>query len=225
MKKVPLLLLFTIMLTNSVSAQFQLPPLPYAYDALEPYIDAKTMYLHYNRHHGAFANNLNNLLSEHPQWLEKEVIDILKNLDQLPADIRRPVRNNAGGFYNHSLFWEILAPAGTAPISERMTEVLARNFGSFDEFQGEFERASMSIFGSGWVWLMRDDEGNLYIATTPNQDNFRMDAERRNHTPILANDIWEHAFYLLYHNRRADYVAAFWNVINWNRVEELYFGL
>ena len=215
---------FSLLLTMQVSAQFQLPGLLYAYDALEPYIDAKTMYLHYNRHHGAFVNNLNRILSDHPEWQGKTAIELLKNLERLPEEIRTPIRNNAGGFYNHSLFWEIMAPPGTAPISERMSEILVRNFGSFDAFVAEFERASMSVFGSGWVWLMRDNEGNLYIATTPNQDNFRMDPERRNHTPILANDVWEHAFYLLYHNRRADYVAAFWNVINWNRVEELYFG-
>jgi Fe-Mn family superoxide dismutase len=182
------------------------------------------MYLHHNRHHGAFVNNLNRVLADHPEWQGRDALYLLQNLRRLPEEIRTVIRNNAGGYYNHSLFWTILAPAGTAPISQRMTDVLVRNFGSFENFQTEFDRASMSVFGSGWVWLMRNDEGKLYIATTPNQDNFRMNLKRQNHTPILANDVWEHAFYLLYHNRRADYVAAFWNVINWNRVEELYFG-
>ncbi|MDR0332798.1 MAG: superoxide dismutase [Dysgonamonadaceae bacterium] len=223
MKKISLLLLSTL-LTLSASAQFQLPELPYSYDALEPYIDTKTMDIHYNRHHGAFVNNLNRILSDYPEWQGKDAVYLLKNLDLLPAEIRTPIRNNAGGFYNHSLFWEILAPAGTAPISARMTDVLVRNFGSFEAFQAEFERAFMSVFGSGWVWLMKDQEGKLYIATTPNQDNFRMDAERRNHTPILANDVWEHAYYLRYQNLRAEYVSDFWNVVNWKRVEELYFS-
>ena len=214
----------SVIFALSVSAQFKLPELPYAYDALEPYIDAKTMYIHYNFHHGAFVNNLNRILSNYPEWQGKTAIELLQNLDRLPDEIRTPIRNNAGGFYNHSLFWEIMAPAGTAAISPRMKEVLISNFGSFEAFQAEFDRASISVFGSGWVWLMSDELGKLYIATTPNQDNFRMNVERKNHFPILALDVWEHAYYLLYQNRRAEYISAFWNVVNWSRVEELYFG-
>jgi len=214
----------SVIFALSVSAQFKLPELPYAYDALEPYIDAKTMYIHYNFHHGAFVNNLNRILSNYPEWQGKTAIELLQNLDRLPDEIRTPIRNNAGGFYNHSLFWEIMAPAGTAAISPRMKEVLISNFGSFEAFQAEFDRASISVFGSGWVWLMSDEFGKLYIATTPNQDNFRMNVERKNHFPILALDVWEHAYYLLYQNRRAEYISAFWNVVNWSRVEELYFG-
>ena len=204
--------------------QFRLKGLPYPYDALEPYIDSKTMNIHYHNHHGAFSNNLNRILSDYPEWQDKDAVFLLKNLDLLPAEIRTAVRNNAGGFYNHDLFWQLLAPAGTAPISAQMEELISRNFGSFEAFQAEFEQSAASRFGSGWVWLMKDAAGKLYIVSTPNQDNPLMDAVTQNDTPILALDVWEHAYYLKYQYRRAAYVSAFWNVVNWNKVEDLYFG-
>jgi len=204
--------------------QFRLTGLPFPYDALEPYIDGKTMNIHYHNHHGAFSNNLNRLLGDLPEWRDKDVVFLLKNLDLLPAEIRTAVRNNAGGFYNHDLFWNILAPAGTAPISARMERIINRNFGSFEAFQAEFEQSAAARFGSGWVWLMKDTEGQLYIVSTPNQDNMRMNIATQNHTPILALDVWEHAYYLKYQYRRAAYVSAFWNVVNWTKVEKLYFS-
>ena len=204
--------------------QFRLKGLPYPYDALEPYIDSKTMNIHYHNHHGAFSGNLNRILGNHPEWQDKDAVFLCKNLDLLPAEIQTAVRNNAGGFFNHDLFWEVLAPAGTAPISARMENVINENFGSFEAFQAEFEQSAASRFGSGWVWLMKDTAGKLYIVSTPNQDNPLMDTAARNDTPILGLDVWEHAYYLKYQYRRAAYISAFWNVVNWNKVEELYFG-
>ncbi|MDR2963184.1 MAG: superoxide dismutase [Bacteroidales bacterium] len=223
MKKHIFILSSALLLSFSTMAQFQVNKLPYSYSALEPYIDSATMFIHYNFHHTAFANNLNRILADYPDWKSKSDVFILQNINLLPADIQTAVRNNAGGFYNHNLFWDILAPAGTAPISAKMKEVIVQNFGSFEAFQAEFNRFSSSVFGSGWVWLMKNDKGKLYIASTPNQDNPLINALCQSDTPILALDVWEHAYYLEYQNRRGEYIDAFWHVVNWKKVEELYF--
>ena len=212
----------SVCLSLSAVAQFKQREMPYPYDALEPHIDAATMRVHYNGHHAGFANNLNNLLANHPDWQDKDIVHLLRNLAQLPAEIQTPVRNNGGGFFNHNFWWEILAPAGTAPLSEKMKDVIAKNFESFEKFKSEFEKAATSRFGSGWIWLVKDKDGKLSILSTPNQDNPLMNT--KDDTPVLALDVWEHAYYLKYQNRRAEYIAAYWNVVNWKKVEELYFG-
>lgn len=194
----------------------QLPNLPYAYDALEPYIDAQTMIIHHTKHHQAYIDNLNGALAKHPE-IELNLEGFLKNLDNVPADIRNVVRNNGGGVYNHNLFWTVLAPArGQAPSNEFLAAI-AKAFGSFDNFKADFETAAKTRFGSGWAWLIVDAEKNLKVVSTPNQDTPLNEG-----TPILNLDVWEHAYYLKYQNRRPEYVGNFWNVVNWNEVERLY---
>ena len=194
----------------------QLPNLPYAYDALEPYIDAQTMIIHHTKHHQAYIDNLNGALAKHPE-IELNLEGLLKKLDNVPADIRNVVRNNGGGVYNHNLFWTVLAPArGQAPSNELLAAI-AKAFGSFDNFKADFETAAKTRFGSGWAWLIVDAEKNLKVVSTPNQDTPLNEG-----TPILNLDVWEHAYYLKYQNRRPEYVGNFWNVVNWNEVERLY---
>ena len=195
---------------------YQLPNLPYAYDALEPYIDAQTMIIHHTKHHQAYVDNLNGALAKHPE-VELNLEALLKNLDNVPADIRNVVRNNGGGVFNHNLFWTILAPArGQTPRGELLAAI-AKAFGSLDNFKAEFETAAKTRFGSGWVWLIVDAEKNLKVVSTPNQDTPLNEG-----TPILNLDVWEHAYYLKYQNRRPEYVGNFWNVVNWDEVERLY---
>lgn len=197
----------------------QLPNLPYAYDALEPYIDAQTMIIHHTKHHQAYIDNLNGALAKHPE-IELNLEGFLKNLDNVPADIRNVVRNNGGGVYNHNLFWTVLAPArGQAPSNELLTAI-AKAFGSFDNFKADFETAAKTRFGSGWAWLIVDAEKNLKVVSTPNQDTPLNEG-----TPILNLDVWEHAYYLKYQNRRPEYVGNFWNVVNWKEVERLYLAV
>lgn len=197
----------------------QLPNLPYAYDALEPYIDAQTMIIHHTKHHQAYIDNLNGALAKHPE-IELNLEGFLKNLDNVPADIRNVVRNNGGGVYNHNLFWTVLAPArGQAPSNELLAAI-AKAFGSFDNFKADFETAAKTRFGSGWAWLIVDAEKNLKVVSTPNQDTPLNEG-----TPILNLDVWEHAYYLKYQNRRPEYVGNFWNVVNWNEVERLYLAV
>lgn len=196
---------------------FELPALPYAHDALEPNIDTQTMQIHHGKHHQAYVTNLNAAIAGTDA--EKHSIeDICKNISKYPV----AVRNNGGGHYNHSLFWTIMAPnAGGAPGGE-LAEAINKEFGSFDEFKKQFAQAAATRFGSGWAWLCVKEDGKLCVCSTPNQDNPLMDIADCKGTPILGCDVWEHAYYLHYQNRRPDYVSAFWNVVNWNKVAELY---
>jgi Fe-Mn family superoxide dismutase len=190
-----------------------LAPLPYDHAALEPHIDAQTMQIHHGKHHQAYVTNLNAALDKHPALHDHSLDDLLKNLAAVPDDIRMAVRNNGGGHWNHTFFWNLMAPnAGGAPTGA-LAEAIASSFGSFDAFKEKFAAAGMGRFGSGWAWLV-DNGGSLEIMSTPNQDNPLMEGRKA----ILGVDVWEHAYYLKYQNRRADYLAAFWNVINWSAV-------
>jgi len=203
------------------SAQFTLPTLPYKYSALEPYIDSTTMNIHLNNHHAAYVNNLNKALANYPDLQKKDINQLMAGIGTLPEAIKTAVRNNGGGHYNHSLFWKLMAPAGTAPMSAALEKVISDNFGSVSDFKTKFEAASLSRFGSGWVWLLKNADGKLSIQTTANQDNTLMDVIEAKGKPILALDVWEHAYYLKYQSKRAAYTAAFWNVVNWKEVEKL----
>ena len=194
---------------------FQLPDLPYAFDALEPHIDATTMQIHHDRHHAAYTTNLNGAI-EGTDLDGKSIEDILANISaQSPA-----VRNNGGGFYNHNLFWEVMSPNGGGEPSGALADAINKAFGSFDEFKAEFSKAAATRFGSGWAWLCAHADGSVSVCSTPNQDNPLMDVADCDGTPILGLDVWEHAYYLKYQNKRPDYVAAFFNVINWDKVSE-----
>ncbi|HVU09232.1 MAG TPA: superoxide dismutase [Verrucomicrobiae bacterium] len=197
---------------------FELPPLPYPADALEPHIDKATMEIHHDRHHKAYVDNLNKAIAGTP--LDSQTIDdIVKNIASVPENIRGPVRNNGGGHWNHSFFWKILAPkAGGAPTG-KLSDAINAAFGSFAEFQAKFEAAGLGRFGSGWAWLVSNG-GKLEIVSTTNQDNPLMgkSVSGAEGKPILGVDVWEHAYYLKYQNKRADYLKAFWNVVNWNEV-------
>ena len=198
-----------------------LPALPYAEDALEPHIDARTMNIHHTKHHQAYVTNLNNALAGHADLEALSLDDLQKNLALVPADKQAAVRNNGGGHYNHSLFWTILGPnAGGAPTGE-LAAAIDKAFGSFDAFKEQFAAAGVTRFGSGWAWLIVVN-GELKITSTPNQDNPLMDIADVKGAPILGLDVWEHAYYLKYQNRRPDYIAAFWNAVNWTKVASLY---
>jgi Fe-Mn family superoxide dismutase len=192
--------------------KFELPKLGYAYDALEPVIDARTMEIHYSKHHNAYVTNANAALEKHPEFnLPLEVF--LKDLNLVPEDIRMAIRNNAGGHFNHTLFWEVLTPGGSKAPKGALLEAINQAFGSFDAFKEAFGNAAKTRFGSGWAWLVKTPKG-LVVTSTPNQDTPLAEG-----TPILGLDVWEHAYYLNYQNRRPDYVAAFFSVINWDVVE------
>jgi Fe-Mn family superoxide dismutase len=197
-----------------------LPKLPYAFDALEPHIDAKTMEIHHGKHHAAYIDNLNKALANHPRLQQIRPAMLLQSTDKLPEDIRQAVINNGGGHVNHSLFWQMMAPkAGGAPKGD-VAKAIEKSFGSFDAFKTQFADAGMKRFGSGWAWLIANPDGNkpLAIVSTANQDNPIMTGN----SPILGLDVWEHAYYLKYQNKRADYITAWWNVVNWDFVNELY---
>lgn len=196
---------------------FELPKLPYAVDALEPYIDAQTMTIHHDKHHQAYVTNLNAALEKHPELAGKSLEDLLSNLNAVPEDIRVAVRNHGGGTWNHNMFWEIMAPKAAVTPSAELLKALESAFGSFDAFKAEFEKAANGRFGSGWAWLVKKGNG-LSIMSTANQDNPLSDGL----TPILGLDVWEHAYYLKYQNRRAEYVSNWWNVVNWPGVAERY---
>ena len=200
---------------------FTLPNLPYGFDALEPHIDTQTMQIHHGKHHAAYVNNLNKALEGKKDLEAKTIEDLIAHINAVPENIRTAVRNNGGGHYNHSLFWETIGPkAGGQPTGE-LADALKADFGSFDAFKEKFTTAATTRFGSGWAWLTVSG-GKLCVCSTPNQDNPLMDVAECKGTPILGIDVWEHAYYLKYQNRRPDYVAAFWNVINWNAVTKRY---
>ena len=195
---------------------YTVPALPYAFDALEPHIDARTMEIHHDKHHAAYVNNLNNALKDHPELAAKPVNELIADLSSVPEAIRTAVRNNGGGHSNHTFFWEIMGPGkGGAPVGT-LAEAITKTFGSFDEFKAKFEAAGVGRFGSGFVWLIVNKQGALEIVSTPNQDSPIMDGNK----PVLANDVWEHAYYLHYQNRRPDYLKAWWNVVNWDHAEQ-----
>ena len=194
---------------------YTLPDLPYAYDALEPYIDEETMHLHHDKHHNTYVTHLTSAIEQYPELGEKTIEELLSDMDAIPTDIKTAVRNNGGGHANHSFFWEIMAPnAGGEPTGE-IKEAINEAFGDFSSFKEEFKKAAAGRFGSGWAWLVMEN-GKLAITSTANQDSPLMEGK----TPILGLDVWEHAYYLKYKNVRPDYIAAFWNVINWDEVNK-----
>jgi Fe-Mn family superoxide dismutase len=194
---------------------FSVPDLPYAYDALEPHIDEATMRVHHDKHHQAYVDKANGAL-EGTEWADSDVEDVLKRLGDLPADKQGPVRNNAGGHYNHSLFWKMLSPDGGGEPGGELGEAITSAFGSFDAFKEEFKNAGIGQFGSGWAWLVKNSDGSVAVTKTPNQDSPISDGQ----TPLLGADVWEHAYYLKYQNKRPEYLDAFWNVVNWDYVAE-----
>jgi Fe-Mn family superoxide dismutase len=206
--------------TSETDAQFALPPLQYPYDAFVPHIDSVTMRIHYGNHHRAYVNNLNAAIDKYPELKNRGLEKLLSEITSLPADIRVTVRNNGGGHYNHSFFWTLLSPKPTKP-SSKLEKAIVSEFGSMDGFKAEFEKAASTRFGSGWVWLAVS-AGKLKILSTPNQDNPVMGDASEKGAPILALDVWEHAYYLQYQSNRGAYVKAFWNVVNWDKVSELY---
>ena len=195
---------------------FTLPPLPYPYDALEPHIDEATMKLHHGKHHQAYVDKLNAAIAS-SEWESKSIDEIMVSLDKVPDKMKAAVRNNGGGHYNHSLFWQWMSPTGGGEPTGKLAEAINAKFGSFAKFKEEFEAAGMSRFGSGWVWLIQDGS-ELSITTTPYQDCPVSEGKK----VLLGNDLWEHAYYLKYQNRRPEYLAAWWNVVNWNKVAELF---
>lgn len=199
---------------------FELPPLPYAFDALEPHIDARTMEIHHDRHHATYIMNANNALADHPDLAAMSAEDLIADLSAVPEGIRTAVRNNAGGHANHSLFWTVLSADGGAP-SGALAAAIDSAFGSLDAFKDEFAQAATTRFGSGWAWLIKQADGSLAVTSTPNQDSPLMDGSG---TPILGLDVWEHAYYLNYQNKRPDYIAAFWNVVNWDEAARRFGG-
>jgi len=192
---------------------FQLPPLPYAYDALEPFIDTLTMQIHHDKHHAGYVNNLNAALDKHPELNNKSLEDLLMDLNAVPDDIRTAVRNHGGGTWNHGMFWQIMAPHAGGEPKGSLAKAMGAAFGNFADFKAEFEKAANGRFGSGWAWLVKRD-GKLAVVSTANQDNPLSDGW----IPLLGLDVWEHAYYLKYQNRRAEYVTNWWNVVNWEAV-------
>ena len=193
---------------------FELPTLSYAYDALEPSIDARTMQIHHGKHHAGYTNNLNKALEGQDALADKSIEEILADLDSVPEGIRTTVRNNGGGYANHTLFWSVMSPDGGGEPEGELAAAIITAFGSFDDFKATFSQAASTRFGSGWAWLYVDGSGNLVVSSTPNQDTPLMDGN----TPILGLDVWEHAYYLNYQNRRPDYISAWWDVVNWDAV-------
>lgn len=195
---------------------FKLPPLPYDYSALEPHIDQRTMEIHHTKHHQAYVDNLNQALENYPDLQNKTLEELLQNIKAVPEKIRPAVINHGGGHYNHSLFWQTMSPQGGGKPRGQLAEALAQAFGGFENFQQEFTQAALSRFGSGWAWLVLVPDKNLKIYSTPNQDSPLMQSDM----PILGLDVWEHSYYLKHQHRRADYIAAWWNVVNWKEASE-----
>ena len=195
-----------------------LPELGFNFNALEPMIDTKTMEIHHGKHHAAYVTNLNNALANSQDLQKLEILDLISHLDKVPEAVRTAVRNNGGGHYNHSLFWKWITPGGSKKPSNTLEKELAATFGNFDAFVEKFSQAGLTRFGSGWAWLAVDKSNKLTVYSTPNQDSPVMEGL----TPLLGLDVWEHAYYLNYQNRRADYIKAFWSIVNWDYVAELY---
>ncbi len=200
---------------------YNLPPLPYAYGALEPYIESQIMELHHAKHQQAYVDGLNAALQQHPELFQKPLIELLKNLDSVPADIQTAVRNHGGGVYNHTFFWNIMNIKGGGEPVGKSGQAIKDAFGSFDAFKDKLSTSARSRFGSGWAWLSLDKSGALIVSSTANQDNPMSGGL----SPILGLDVWEHAYYLQYFNRRTDYISAWWNIVNWQQVEENYLEL
>ncbi|PZE19748.1 superoxide dismutase [Paenibacillus xerothermodurans] len=198
----------------------QLPALPYPNNALEPHIDETTMMIHHDRHHNTYVTNLNAALEAHPDLQSKSIEDLISDLHSVPESIRTAVRNNGGGHANHSLFWEVIGPSGGGAPAGALADAISNELGGFDKFKEDFAKAGATRFGSGWAWLSVTPEGKLVISSTANQDNPLMEGN----TPILGLDVWEHAYYLKYQNKRPDYISAFWNVVNWDAVGQRYAG-
>jgi len=226
MRFLPLLsaLLFPLTLSAATPAQaapdgpYKLPDLPYAFDALEPYIDTETMRIHHDKHHASYVANANKALAGHPDLAKITVEQLIAHIDELPEDIRTTLRNNAGGHANHSLFWLVMKPNGGGRPDGALAKAIDQTFGSFDEFKKQFAAAAAKVFGSGWAWLSLTPEGELVIETTPNQDSPIMHGGK----PVLGLDVWEHAYYLKHQNRRTEYMDAWWNVVNWDYVAKRY---
>ena len=197
---------------------YELPPLTYPFNALEPHIDAKTMEIHHDKHHQAYITNANNALKDHPDLASKPVDELIANLSAVPESIRTAVRNNGGGHSNHSFFWKIMGPHGGGQPKGKLAEAINSTFGSFDQFKEKLNAAGAGRFGSGWAWLVVNKERKLEVTSTPNQDSPIMEGLK----PVLGVDVWEHSYYLLYQNRRPDYLKAWWNVVNWDQVEKNY---
>ena len=203
-------------LVAQVNDEFTLPALPYAYDALEPYIDSQTMTLHHDKHHAGYVKNLNEAIALNPDLIGQSVEELLQNLDTLPEDIQTTVRNNGGGHANHTMFWSIMTADGQNEPTGEIAEAIDTTFGDFPTFQAEFNDAGKKRFGSGWAWLVMNDRGELEVTSTANQDSPLIEGKY----PILGNDVWEHAYYLKYQNKRDDYLEAWWNVVNWTEVNK-----
>lgn len=197
---------------------YTLPKLPYAFDALEPYIDAKTMEIHYTKHHQAYVDNLNAALAKHPNECLPSLEKMLQDFNSIPSDIREAVRNNGGGHFNHSLFWQLMKKGGGGQPVGKLKSDIEEQFGSFESFKAQLSETAKSRFGSGWAWLSMDKDGSLQIGSTPNQDTLLHESL----DPIVGLDVWEHAYYLKYQNKRVDYIAAWWNVVNWQTAEDFY---
>jgi Fe-Mn family superoxide dismutase len=210
------------MATQTATAAFTLPPLPYAHDALEPHIDARTMEIHHGKHHQTYVNNLNAAIEKAPEISGRSLDELLLGISRVPEAVRTAVRNNGGGHWNHTLFWQIMGPKSGGEPSGALADAVRRGFGDFAKFKEQFGAAAAARFGSGWVWLVRDGD-RLTITSTPNQDNPLMEG-RPARDILLGLDVWEHAYYLKYQNRRPDYVAAWWNVVNWPAVSKRYGG-
>ena len=198
---------------------FEVPALPYAYDALEPHIDEATMHLHHDKHHQAYVTNLNAALDKHPELAGKSPEELIKDLSAIPEDIKAAVRNNGGGHVNHTMFWEIMGPNGGEPTGP-LLDAINSTFGSVDALKTAVNDAGVKRFGSGWTWLVKSADGSLAVVSTANQDNPMSEG----HTPLLGNDVWEHAYYLKYNNRRPEYLAAWWNTVNWDAVAKRFAG-
>jgi Fe-Mn family superoxide dismutase len=197
---------------------FELPALKYAFNALEPAIDARTMEIHHDKHHATYVTNLNKALESAPEWYDRPIWEILGRINEIPEGIRTAVRNNGGGHLNHTQFWDWLTPGGSKMPTGDVSKVIDSTFGSFDNFVEKFSAAGIGRFGSGWAWLVLDGSKKLAVYSTANQDSPTLDG----HIPLLGLDVWEHAYYLNYQNRRADYIKAFWSVVNWDVVESIY---
>jgi Fe-Mn family superoxide dismutase len=201
---------------------YSLPDLPYDVNSLEPHIDARTMGIHHSKHHQAYVTNLNAAVEKHPELFEKTALELIADLDAIPEDIRTAVRNHGGGHVNHTLFWSVMSPKGGGEPGSILGDAIGESFGSFDSFKEAFGKAAAGVFGSGWAWLCVGADGKLVVNSTPNQDNPISSGAG---IPILGLDVWEHAYYLNYQNRRPDYIGAWWNVVNWNQVTAYYAGV